>query len=219
MFDIKIDMMRVMERHEMLLFFGKQLPGATVAAVNDSLIEIQEKVVDALGGVVNAPRSQVENKILIEPASRTSLIAATGSIYISRELIPLKYFNPIQGTKGVVYSPVSGVSKTVRNAFGPGIQRLGNGVWRRQGRSRLPIEKVPGFSMFKSKIVKATVARVVSQSESILKRNMDARVNEFMTNLQRGVRLTFGPTYINRNRNALISFGRFRSVLNTRSRR
>jgi hypothetical protein len=216
MFEIKVDMLRLIDRHQKLLFFGQQLPGATVAAINDTLVELREQAVATLGGIVNAPREQISSRVLIEPAARTTRIAAAGAIYISQLPIPLKHLSPEQSAAGVTYSPVTGTNKTIKHAFGPDIPRLGRGVWRRVGKSRTPIEKVPGgFNMARSKVVKAALGRVVSQAGPILQRNLDARITHFLTELQSG-RRTYGPTYINRESLLTIRFGRTQSIVTRR---
>lgn len=216
MFEIQVNILRAKERHSNLFLFARQLPGATVAAVNDTLVELREQAVSALTGVVNAPQDQIDSRVLVQPASRTSLYIASGSISLSRKSIPLKYFSPKQTASGVAYSPTVGTHKTIKGAFGPNIARLGNGVFRRTGKSRKPIEKVKrGFSMARSRPVAAVINRILAQAGPMLEHNVDKRVNEFMTNLQSG-RMTFGPTYVNRVQSTSVRFGRAQSIVTRR---
>jgi len=212
MIEVQLNMMRIIERHDILVFAGKQLPGAAVAAVNDTLAELREMAVTALDSVVNAPRAEIDARVLVEPAIRESRISAVGSIYVSSALIPLKFFSPKQTSTGVTYSPIAGQQKTIKHAFGPTVPRLGNGVWKRVGKRRVPIEKVPGYSLAKSKTVAGILRRVAELADEILQRNIDIQVALFLGNLTSG-RTTFGPTYVQRERKAVINWGRRVSVI------
>jgi hypothetical protein len=62
--------------------------------------------------------------------------------------LDLSYFKPIQTAVGVsiIIYKRRGITQ-IRSAFGPNIPRLGHNVFKRKGKARLPIRKLPGVSV------------------------------------------------------------------------
>lgn len=94
---------------------------------------------------------------------------------------PLKYFGAKQTKKGVTYRiPKSGKKSLARSAFGPEIPRLGGQVFRRVGKSRLPIQPLFGVSPWgtfvvnkmleptKQKLQKQFALRVMSEARNLI---------------------------------------------------
>lgn len=91
--------------------------------------------------------------------------------------IALKDFDARQTNKGVTYRiEKGGPRKRISDAFGPDIPRLGGNVFRRVGKSRLPIKKLFGPSPW-GVYVKAGMPRLTKEeSDRFLQNRLDHRL-------------------------------------------
>jgi hypothetical protein len=93
---------------------------------------------------------------------------------LETDRIPLKYFGARQTAKGVSYKLDKAKGRSfIAGAFGPNIPRLGNHVFKRQGKARKPIVKLFGVSTWavfiEKKMYKPTEGDIQKKFEDRLK--------------------------------------------------
>lgn len=174
---ISIDMNRVIEKYSELTLLSDQLPGAMEAAMNDTLQEAERISEQEVHSIVNTTQKEIQQRVDRSKVRRTSRLVVSGSVFVRRKAIQLKYLDATQNGRGVSYRPFrSGTTQQIDGAFGPNIPRLGRHVFRRQGRSRLPIERVPGFSLSGQRRVSSAMRSAMRKAESRLAMFIDKHV-------------------------------------------
>lgn len=188
MIDVQVDVNKVIERWDNLVFFQRQLPAYLQTAVQDTLDEGRELLVDELEQAINAPREVLNTRVGRTMARNPVRPRYEGDIFIKATPIALKVFSPRQGEKGVYYRPYrSGSTKFVRGAFGPDIRRLGRGVYKRQGRKRLPIQRESGLSLADDPIAMGAVDAASAQMDGLLWENVDEQITNLYNDMNAGV--------------------------------
>lgn len=196
MIEVKVDMHRVIETFDMLTLISGQLPGLTQAAVQETLDEGREMLVEELTNQINAPHEEINPRVGRTIAKRPTRLVMEGQIFLKSAPIRLKFFKPVQGERGVFYHPYrSGSAKFVPSAFGPNIPRLGRGVFRREGRARTPIEKVPGMVLTEDPVAADAVQSVENRLPDLLSENVEKHVNIMFEGLNRG-QTVYGIVYV-----------------------
>ena len=122
-----------------------QIDRIAVGAVNDTTRQMRTAASRTIREVYSLPVKQVNGRIHRTSARRGS-ISSTVSIK-DRPLISLSALKPRQRKPGVSYQLKKGQHELIPGAFGPKIEKLHGGVYRRAGKSRLPINKLPGPSL------------------------------------------------------------------------
>ena len=131
-------------------------------------------------GKVNIKKKELDKKVL--NAKQRGKTGQTITLEATPRL-PLKYFGARQTKKGVTYKiPKSGKKNLARSAFGPDIPRLGRQVFRRVGKSRLPIQPLFGVSPWgtfmankmleptKKKLQQAFALRVMTEARYLIEK-------------------------------------------------
>lgn len=215
--EISVDMNRIIERSALLALVSDQLPGAMEAAVKDTLKEAEREAENEVHREINAPLWEIAKVIYAGNVRRATRLVVKGQIGVTRRRISLTKMNPVQTPAGVTYFPYrSGGGKQIRSAFGPNIRRLGNGVFRRTGRTRTPIKKEPGFMLQRDRRVRIAMQRAEKKIDRLLLRNADKHVEKLLEASTSG-RTIYGPVQVSRVRATAFYFGR-RTSAATRGR-
>lgn len=127
--------------------FPKKLPKEVVRINNNTAKAHRKEIGKNIRQYLN-----VSAKGALEPVDitkRASIGSFSAEITVDKTERPgLKYFGARQTKKGVSYKiDKGGKRKTIKGAFGPGIDRLGGHVFKRKGKERLPIMKLRGVSI------------------------------------------------------------------------
>jgi hypothetical protein len=141
----------------------KSVPGTLAEATADAAAAIRGSVIDELAQTYNADDRELSSRVYV------SVKQDSITVGLKSRPIPLKRFPTQQTDRGVsvrVYR--GGRAEFFPSAFGPNIRRLGRGVYRRQGRARLPIKRMPGISLTKDRAAKGAVERAQRQAEIIV---------------------------------------------------
>ena len=135
--------------------------GGSVRELQDSIAHIKGGMEKAISRAAKRVASQGKTFVSKELRSVVSMKAgdinktlkAKGHkggatlVLLETDRTPLKYFGARQTAKGVSYKIGKGKGRSfVPGAFGPNIPRLGNHVFRREGKKRKPIVKLFGVS-------------------------------------------------------------------------
>lgn len=169
---INVDMIRMLEKHDGLLFMGEQIAGLAHAATEATLEEARQLVVEELHLELNCEREEIAERVRASQVVRPQRTFVTGAVYLTPKKIPLRRFSPAQTHAGVVVRKYrAGQTEFYPSAFGPEISRLGRGVFRRTGRSRLPIERLPGVDLTQEPGAVAALKRAEKEVPEILERN------------------------------------------------
>lgn len=126
-------------------------------ALNEANYGAKRLIVDDLSATINCDRGQIEARIDVEDARQ---VGASAQIKIrEKPLISVRRLQPHQHKTGASYRPLRyGGRVFVKSGFGPRIPRLGRQIFKREGKKRLPIARVPGVSV-------AAVARQMDLSK------------------------------------------------------
>lgn len=165
MISITIDPASLNNVREKLRKSPELLNKAISGALNDTAKHERTFISSGIRERVNIKKQDIDPHIKVGSASGKNL-AATVTLR-KTDRLSLKYFGATQTKSGVTYrikrqqrDPGGGINKRARavlgikgtskdriaDAFGPKIPRLGGNVYRRVGKSRLPIKKLYGPS-------------------------------------------------------------------------
>lgn len=146
-------------------------------AVNDTVKETKSGIAKAI-----SRRIVITQKAIKPFLKSTRARAANPSSVITLEKsdrIPLKRFKPTQKKLGVAYKiKRSGGRTLLPHAFGPKIAKLNNYVFKREGKSRLPLYKPKGPSPWGVFVIaKANLPRITrKEAGRTLLKKIDKRV-------------------------------------------
>lgn len=162
---------------------------AAQRAVSRTAREIRTSATDRIRDDTGAPRNRIFRAIRItqSPQKLTAWVSAT------RARIPLEHLKPkpVQTAAGVEYE-IGGRRVVAQSAF---IWRAKQLVFRRKGRPRLPIERVPGPSV--SDLFSERVSELQREAEERLKRNLDRELKVELDRLMRKNRVFHTKININ----------------------
>lgn len=121
---------------------ARYLVPATVRALNKVAGNVRTAASRAIRQRRPLSAGTVNKAMQIRKATRGRLVS---SLVVTGKPIPLKDYKARQTRKGVTVSVTKGTRKVIPGAFI--VQKLSGHVFRRQGRKRLPIEKLVGPSL------------------------------------------------------------------------
>lgn len=177
MLKLSVDMNRVIEQVSELALISSQIPGAIEAAVEDTREQAEEYVTDAIHRQIAAERPVIRSRVGSTETKRKTRLVLSSTVYVSPRPIALNQFPRKQTGAGVLVSVFRrGGGRVYRNAFGPDIPRLGRGVFRRKGKSRTPIKRVPGFVLANNRAIEAAVRSAQPATEQFLQKRIDYHI-------------------------------------------
>lgn len=125
--------------------FGPAIKKEMATAVNKTAKFHVGQIAKEVTKHVALKQKEVKEVISVKKGSKSRPTAEVNLEKTSR--FPLKRFGARQTKSGVTYRiEKGGKRKKIHNAFGPDIPRLGNNVFARKGKERLPIRKLFGVS-------------------------------------------------------------------------
>ena len=178
------------------LVINGQIPGATLAAVQQTMEQAKEIIAKEVAQDINLPFQEIQPSVRTNAAKRPTVALMRGNLFLSNRPVPLRKFSPVQTRYGVqvrVYR--SGSAKFYRSAFGPDVPRLGRGVFRREGRKRLPIERLPGVKLGDDRIALAAMERAEPEIKQLLQRNVKFHIDQALAAARLG-RAVYGRVQV-----------------------
>ncbi len=150
------------------------LPRALSGAVNDTVAKEKTNMSREIRAQVNIKKKDIDPRLTRTRATPGNPQASITLAKTSR--LPLKYFGAKQTKRGVTYKIAKGASRSLLpSAFGPNIDRLGNHVYVRAGKDRLPIVKVMAISAWGAFVKNNLEAPTVADAERVLEHNLERR--------------------------------------------
>lgn len=203
MFEVQTNLMDLQEMHSILNLLSDQLPGAAAAAVGDTLDICRVRVIDELETQFNAPREELAQRVGRSEVERPQRQFIQGKVFLRGRPLSLRLFKPAQHAKGVVYRPyTSGGMRLVPHAFGPEINKLGRGVFRRKGKERKPIEKLPGLKLTDDPVAEAAMEKVAGEMPQILQAQSEKYMGKLLDAINEGRVDAFGRIHVSQQRDA-----------------
>lgn len=171
-----VDLSQAKRIERILRSAARDTSKATASAINDTTRGMRTIASREIRQSLSAKKKVVDYRLQREFASHKRL---SGSITIKdRPELPLKTFRPRQLKSGVSVRIRKGESMTrFKSAFGPKIKRLGGHVYRRKGKQRLPIVRLPGVSLAKEATAVGAVQRVRREAPALLQKNLRRRID------------------------------------------
>lgn len=168
---------RLMEMRSELIWLGSNVTGLAAQAVEDTSRDAEAMLENELASEIAAPRREINTRVRRRKARQETFATISGAVWISGRVIPLRRFDARQTKAGVTFRPyVTGGRKLIPGAFGPNIPAIGRGVFKRRGKSRLPIKRLPGLRLTDDPVAKRSLARVQAEVPKMLARNVNARI-------------------------------------------
>jgi len=122
----------------------KRVRRVVVSAVTDAARSAEVALNRAARGVLPLSRADVD-RLITRRTVRESEAEFAQRVRVDREPVPLKRYAPKQAAAGVTVKLFKGRPRElIRGAFGPGVPRLGDHVFKRVGRGRMPIRRLAG---------------------------------------------------------------------------
>ena len=147
---------------------------ARVSAINDTTRNLRSDASKEIRSSLRAKKKDVDKRLRIERATPSK---PSGSLTIRSRPLSLSAFKPRQTKQGVsVKIRKGGATKKIKGAFGPKIPRLGGGVYKRVGRARLPIRKLPGIDLAAEAKAVGAVERAKQQVAPKFQNNFNRRL-------------------------------------------
>jgi hypothetical protein len=147
---------------------------AIASAVNDTLKQVRTQASKIIRGHIAMKKVDVDKRLRIRRARATQL---NGIVWVSDREISLSRFKQRQGSAGVELKINKKGSLTViPKSFGPKRPKLQGGVYRRQGKDRLPLEKVPGISLAKESLANGAIDATKQLIPGLLQKNVKRRL-------------------------------------------
>jgi len=147
---------------------------AIASAINDTLKQVRTQASRIIRGKLAMKKVDVDKRLRIRKARPTQL---SGIVWVSNREISLSRFKQKQGAIGAEVKINKAGSMTVfPSAFGPKRPKLYGGIYRRQGKSRLPLEKVPGITMAGNALANGAIDETKQLIPGLLKKNIKRRL-------------------------------------------
>jgi hypothetical protein len=174
--DITINQRQLGKLQERLAGTRRNITKPLAQAINDTTKQLRTKASANIRAVFAVKKGKLDSRIQRTFATDKQLV---GFVTLKEKPeIALKYFQARQNKSGVkVKIRKSGSARFYKSAFGPKIKKLGNHVWKRTGKQRLPIEKQPGVKLAVESEAIAAMNRARREAKSLLKKNTQRRVN------------------------------------------
>ena len=152
----------------------REMERAEVSAVNDTTKQLRTDASKEIRSSLRAKKKDVDRRLRITRAKPSN---PTGSLTIRSRPLSLGAFKPRQTKAGVSVRIRKGQGvKKYPGAFGPKIPRLGGGVWKRVGKSRLPIRRLPGVNLAAEAEAVGAVERAKRLAKPKLAKNYERRL-------------------------------------------
>lgn len=170
---IDIDPREIRDVQKQLVETAKEFPKEMVGAINDTSRQTRTEASKQIRKSLNAKKKAVDFRLKRDFARKGKL---RGRVTIKdRPLIPLKAFRPKQTKRGVNIRIRKGASiQKIHSAFI--VANLGGHVFRRTGKSRLPIEKLPGVALAAEATASGAVKHATYFAFAKLKKNIQRRL-------------------------------------------
>lgn len=140
------------------------IPIATARALNKTTQSVQSVAVKTIAADIGVTQSLVRKSLNIEKANRTRLVACLSVIGLQR--LPIIKIDPSakKTAQGVSYRGEGGQRKFIPHAFVATMKSGHRGVFKRLGKSRLPICELQGVSV--QKIFLKPFVRAVMEAQA-----------------------------------------------------
>lgn len=189
MIEMKVDQRQLKQTLKKIESTAKTIRKAQMGVINDTTRNMRTKASAIMRETINVKKLGLDRRLKREFATESNL---NGSINISDSTpIPLKYFGARQVKKGVKYSIIKpkagGTVITVPGAFGPKIKRLGGNVYKRIGKPRTPLRKLPSVKITKEIRKTGVEKKVRRMVPGLLKKNMERRMDRALKSIERKV--------------------------------
>lgn len=148
MISIQFDRAQIAYFRQMVAASHGDLKEAIQSGVDQANKLVARAAVEMLVEEITAPEVEIEKRVVVNPVTGDDIAKASVTI-VDQPKISMRHFEPEQTKVGVT---IRAFRKRrgrylIAGAFGPDIPRLGNGIWKRRTKKRLPIRKLSGLSL------------------------------------------------------------------------
>lgn len=173
---LQIDTDALMNLNKNLQGVREGLKQAYIHAVNETNQQVASETAKLLTQEINAERTDIEQRIVVSKVKEGDFTTASITIK-AKPPLSMRMFRPDQRKEGVYVRPMRRSSGfIVRGAFGPDIRRLGKGVYKRRGKSRLPIRKLKGIALTRLVRRAKVLPRIDIYARTQFKRNLNKSI-------------------------------------------